>query len=255
MADKSCAFIILPDAFELGLGDAVIEWFRKRIPIQRMQMIAPFDREGVRALYPQTGDWNSGWEIKYKLLSYGPSMLVEVTSDLWQKVGQLKGCSNPWLSSPGTLRGDLDARGMVLSLIHSADNEKEGHEDMLRLREKKTTERPRMAGTGARSFFESLARIFASLGIATEPLQKIGNISRGYARLEAFERVMDTIAIELPDCIIAEWRNWNENTIVQVQKYLVAHNIKIDSWSELLLLAGIHFFHRERKKIKYYSHL
>lgn len=83
--------------------------------------IAPFDRAGLAMLYPGTGAWNPVWDLKLALLSWGPSMLVEVAPECWPAIAAATGPGSTFLAAQGTLRGDLDAIGTALALVHAAD--------------------------------------------------------------------------------------------------------------------------------------
>lgn len=247
MPHARCALVVLPDAFELGLGDGVLRWLRARVTVLGTRWIAPFDRTNVEMLYPGTGAWNAGWEIKLALLGRGPSMLVEVAAGSWPALLALKGPSSPWVAAPGTLRGDLDAIGTALALVHAADTVDAAQADLQRLGARGAEAWTRSPGIGARSFPAALAFALTGLGAASERVLVTGRIARGPGRLAALQQALDAVAREEPGCILADWRNWGEHSAAEVRADLAARGTQLDPWSELVLSAGIHFFHSERR--------
>ncbi len=239
--------LILPDAFELGLGEDVLQWLRARVTVLGIRWIAPFDRADVEMLYPGTGAWNSGWELKLALLAWGPSMLVEVAAESWPALIALKGPSSPWLAAPGTLRGDLDAIGTALSLVHAADTVDAAWVDLKRLGVRRADGWTRSLGSGARSFPAALAFALTGLGVTSERVLATGGVARGPARLAALQQALDAVAREEPGCILTDWRRWGQHTAREVRAHLAARGTQLDPWSDLVLAAGVHFFPAERR--------
>jgi hypothetical protein len=241
--------LILPDAFELGFGEDVLQWLRARFLVLGTRWIAPFDRAGVEMLYPGTGAWNSGWDLKLALLSWGPAMLVEVAPECWPAIPAAKGPSSPWLAAPGTLRGDLDAIGTALALVHAADTVEAAQADLQRLGARRAAGWNRPPGVGARSFPAALALAFTGLGLdaASPSVLAASKVARGPARLAALQQGLDSVAREEPGCVLADWRNWGPHTAAEAKAHLQAYGTPIDPWSELVLSAGVHFFASERR--------
>jgi hypothetical protein len=246
MEDAPCALVVLPDAFELGLGEGVLQWLRARVTVLSTRWIAPFDRANVEMLYPGTGAWNAGWEIKLALLGWGPSMLVEVAAGSWPTVLALKGPSSPWVTAPSTLRNDLDAIGTALALVHAADTVSAAQADLHRLGARGGKGWTRSPGVGAHSFPSALAYALAGLGLAPDGVRAAGAVGRGPARLAALQQALDDVVREEPGCVLADWRRWGEHTAAEVRGELAARDRQLDPWSDLVLAAGLHFFHRER---------
>lgn len=247
MPDTNCALVVLPDAFELGLGEDVLRWLRARVPVLSTRWVAPFDRANVEMLYPGTGAWNAGWEIKLALLAWGPSMLVEVAAESWPALLAVKGPSSPWVAAPDTLRGDLDAIGTALALVHAADTEDAAQADLQRLGTRRAEGWTRSPGIGARSFPAALAFALAGLGAPSERVLVTGGVARGPARLAALQQALDAVVREENGCILADWRNWGQHTAAEVRSHLAARGTQLDPWSNLVLSAGVHFFHTERR--------
>jgi hypothetical protein len=246
MEDAPCALVVLPDAFELGLGEGVLQWLRARLPVLGTRWIAPFDRANVEMLYPGTGAWNAGWEIKLALLGWGPSMLVEVAAGSWPTVLALKGPSSPWVTAPGTLRGDLDAIGTALALVHAADTVGAAQADLQRLGARGAAGWTRPPGVGARSFPSALASALTDLGVDPKGVLAAGVVGRGPARLAALQLALEDVSREEPGCALADWRSWGEHTAAEVRRELAARGTQLDPWTDLVLASGVHFFHRER---------
>jgi hypothetical protein len=247
MSDARCGLVVLPDAFQLGLGDDVLRWLRARVPVLGTRWIAPFDRVNVEMLYPGTGEWNAGWEVKLALLGWGPSMLVEVAAESWPALLPLKGPSSPWVAAPGTLRGDLDALGTALALVHAADTVDAAQADLRRLGARRAAGWTRSLGIGARSFPAALAFALAGLGAASERVLLTSGVARGPARLAALQQALDAVAREEPGGGLADWRSWGPHTAAEVRAHLAARSTQLDPWSDLVLTAGVHFFHTERR--------
>lgn len=240
----SGAILVQPDTFELGLGGAVLDWIRTHGTIVSTQWIAPFARPDLEALYPGTGVWNAGWELKLALLARGPSLLVEVSTVRWSEMVRAKGSSSPWEYTGDTLRGRLDAIGSVLSLVHVADSPEVADADLARLSARPWGGTEPSPGNGVRSFPAALAQAFSSLGDSTTAAacRAAAGVPRGPARLVAVEAALDGARCRE----LAEWRGWDHEAAPTVLAALVATGLTPDSWLTLVLSAGIHFFHRER---------
>lgn len=239
----SGAILVQPDAFELGLGGAVLDWIRAHGTVVSTQWISPFTRPDLEALYPGTGGWNAGWELKLTLLARGPSLLVEVSSADWPAMVRAKGSSSPWGRTGDTLRGRLDAIGSVLSLIHVADSPEVADADLARLSARPWGGAEPSPGNGVRSFPAALAQAFSSLGDTTtaDACRAAAVVPRGPARLVAVEAALDGARCRE----LAEWRGWDHEAAPMVLAALAATGSIPDTWSSLVLSAGIHFFHRE----------